>query len=74
MADLQRSDVLRIGLISYDHPHLKTEQLVHRFLFKNKLAVGPRLDLKLLALPFSVRPSRKVLFASSGSGKIDSHA
>lgn len=64
MHDLHRSDdVLRIGLISYDHPHLKTEQLLHRLLLKNRLAVGPRLDLKLLALPFSARPSRKVLLA-----------
>lgn len=63
MPDLQRPDVLRIGLISYDHPHLKTEQLVHRLLFKNKLAIGPRLDLKLLALPFAARRSREVLFA-----------
>lgn len=64
MNDFHRSgDVLRIGLISYDHRHLKTEQLVHRLLFKNKLAMGPRLELKLLALPFSARPSRHVLFA-----------
>jgi phosphoribosylglycinamide formyltransferase 1 len=60
--------VLRIGLISYDHAHLKTEQLLHRLLLKNVLSVGPRLDgprldVKLLALPFSPRPARKILFA-----------
>src|ERR1700737_5049199 len=54
---------LRLGIISYDHAHLKTEQLVHRFLLKNRLAVGGKLDLKLLVLPFSSRPSRAVLLA-----------
>ncbi len=64
MRDLQQIEtVLRIAIIGYDHPHLKTEQLVHRFLLKSKLAIGPRLDLKLLALPFSPRPSRPVLLA-----------
>ena len=56
-------DVLRIGLISYDHPHLKTEQVLHRLLLKNQSGIGPRLEVKLLALPFAPRPSRKVLFA-----------
>jgi phosphoribosylglycinamide formyltransferase-1 len=64
MHDLHRSDaVLRIGIISHDHVHLKTEQLLHRLLLKNKLAIGPGLDLKLLALPFSPRPLRRVLLA-----------
>jgi phosphoribosylglycinamide formyltransferase-1 len=59
-----RSDLaLKIGIISYDNPHLKTEQLVHRLLLRNKLANGPRFDIKLLALPFSPRPLRKVLLA-----------
>jgi phosphoribosylglycinamide formyltransferase-1 len=62
MQDIHGSDAaLRIGLISYDHVHLKTEQLLHRLLFKNVLAVGQRVDLKLLALPFSPRPVRRVL-------------
>jgi phosphoribosylglycinamide formyltransferase-1 len=55
--------VLRIGLISYDHVHLKTEQLLHRLLLKNVLSVGPGFDVKLLALPFSPRPARRVLLA-----------
>jgi phosphoribosylglycinamide formyltransferase-1 len=59
----QREAPLRLGIISYDHAHLKTEQLVHRFLLKNRLAVGGKLDLKLLVLPFSSRPSRTVLLA-----------
>ncbi len=59
-----RSDVvLKVGIVSYDYPHLKTEQLLHRLLFRNKLAAGPRFDIKLLALPFSPRPLREVLFA-----------
>jgi phosphoribosylglycinamide formyltransferase-1 len=59
-----RSDVvLRIGIISYDYPHLKTEQLLHRLLLVNEIAAGPRFDIKLLALPFSPRPAREVLFA-----------
>jgi phosphoribosylglycinamide formyltransferase 1 len=64
MRDPHRSDpVLEIGIISYDYPHLKTEQLIHRLLFKNRLANGPRFDIKLLALPFSPRPLREVLLA-----------
>jgi phosphoribosylglycinamide formyltransferase-1 len=59
----QRQAPLRLGIISYDHAHLKTEQLVHRFLLSNRLAVGGKLDLKLLGLPFSSRPSRAVLLA-----------
>ena len=59
----QKRTVPRIGIISYDHPHLKTEQLVHRLLFRSKYVSGPRLELKLLALPFSPRPSRPVLLA-----------
>jgi phosphoribosylglycinamide formyltransferase 1 len=55
--------VLRIGLISYDHPHLMTEQVLHRLLLKNQSGIGPRLEVKLLALPFASRASRKVLFA-----------
>jgi phosphoribosylglycinamide formyltransferase-1 len=64
MSAPHRSDsVLEIGIISYDYPHLKTEQLVHRLLLRNKLANGPKFDIKLLALPFSPRPSREVLLA-----------
>jgi phosphoribosylglycinamide formyltransferase 1 len=55
--------ILRIGLISYDHAHLMTEQVLHRLLLKNQSGTGPTLDIKLLALPFALRPPRKVLFA-----------
>jgi phosphoribosylglycinamide formyltransferase-1 len=54
---------LRLGIITYDHAHLKTEQLVDRFLLKNRLKIGRKLELILLALPFSSRQSRTVLFA-----------
>jgi phosphoribosylglycinamide formyltransferase-1 len=59
----QSESALRLGIISYDHAHLKTEQLVHRLLLKKRLAIGRELDLILLALPFSPRPSRAVLLA-----------
>jgi phosphoribosylglycinamide formyltransferase-1 len=52
---------LKVGIITYDHAHLKTEQLVHRFLRQNELGRAPKLELVLLALPFSPRPVRKVL-------------
>jgi phosphoribosylglycinamide formyltransferase-1 len=54
---------LRLAIITYDHAHLKTEQLVERFLLANKLSDEPTFALKLLALPFSARPARKVLFS-----------
>jgi phosphoribosylglycinamide formyltransferase 1 len=64
MHELHRPEgVLRIGLIGYDHAHLKTEQVLHRLLLKNQSGIGPRLEVKLLALPFTSRPLRKVLFA-----------
>ena len=45
------------AIITYDHPHLKTEQLVHAL-----LARGETVDA-LYALPFTPRPARPVLFA-----------
>jgi phosphoribosylglycinamide formyltransferase-1 len=54
---------LRLAIITYDHSHLKTEQLVHRFLLTNSLKIRRQLDLIILALPFSSRPSRTVLLA-----------
>lgn len=44
-----------IGVITYDAPHLKTEQIVHRL-----LARGQR-NLTLLTLPFVDRPEREVM-------------
>jgi phosphoribosylglycinamide formyltransferase-1 len=54
---------LKLGIITYDHANLKTEQLIHRLLLKNQFASGRKLDLKVLALPYSVRPARSVLFS-----------
>src|SRR5947199_148428 len=61
MPNIDQHASLRLGIITYDHAHLKTEQLVHRFLLRNTLAKNRKLDLVLLALPFSSRPSRTVL-------------
>src|SRR3989338_714455 len=44
-----------IGLITYDHPHLKTERVVLRLLARGFL-------LRIYALPFVERKPRKVLF------------
>jgi phosphoribosylglycinamide formyltransferase-1 len=54
---------LRLGIITYDCAHLKTEQLVQRLLLKRRLAQAPKFDIVLLALPFVPRPSRRVLLA-----------
>src|SRR4051812_4373698 len=51
-----------IGVITYDHSHLKTEQIVNRLLVRAHLSRGRAFDLKLLALPFVQRPEREVLF------------
>jgi phosphoribosylglycinamide formyltransferase-1 len=51
-----------VGIITYDHVHLKTEQLANRLLLNARLPGEEALDLKLLALPFSPRPKRDVLF------------
>jgi len=44
-----------LGLITYSHPHLKTEQVILRLLKKD-------IKLKIYALPFEAREPRKVLF------------
>lgn len=49
-----------IGIITYDHPHLKTEQLVHGL---TKFRYNRNLDLKLIAFPFKPRQERSVLFS-----------
>ncbi len=51
-----------VGIITYDHPHLKTEQIARRLLLNATLPGAVPLELKLLALPFSPRPKREVLF------------
>jgi phosphoribosylglycinamide formyltransferase-1 len=51
-----------IGIITYDHPHLKTEQIANRLLLNADLPGATAVELKLLALPFSPRAKREVLF------------
>lgn len=48
--------VQSVGLITYDHPHLKTEQVFYRLL-------GKKYRYKFYALPFVPRPERPVIFA-----------
>ena len=48
---------MKIGLITYNCAHLKTEQLVHRYLQNEKIKV-----INLYALPFRPRKKRKILF------------
>ena len=48
---------MKVGIITYDYKHLKTEQLV------NNLVLDKRIhEIKLFALPFLKRKERKVLF------------
>jgi len=47
----------RVGIITYDMAHLKTEQVVRGLLLR-----GLR-DMAVFALPFRARPERAVLFA-----------
>lgn len=49
---------MRIGLITYDCPHLKTEQLVHRYIQNEKVK-----RINLYALPFKPRKKRTILFS-----------
>lgn len=46
-----------IGLITYHYPHLKTEQVLQRL-----LAITPKLDLRMYALPFTPHKARDLLF------------
>lgn len=46
---------MRIGILTYDSPHLKTEQLV------NLLRVKSDNDITLVMLPFTPRPARQTL-------------
>lgn len=45
----------KIGIITYHHFHLKTEQVMQRLLLKYE-------DLRMYALPFRERKTRKVLY------------
>jgi phosphoribosylglycinamide formyltransferase 1 len=47
---------MKIGLISYDHPHLKTEQLACRYSDNKRIE-----EVNIFALPFTPRKERKVI-------------
>ena len=46
---------MRLGLISYDHSHLKTEQLVHKYIRDSRIK-----EITIFALPFKERKKRHV--------------
>lgn len=48
---------MRIGLLTYDYAHLKTEQLVCRYMQNEKIS-----KINLYALPFKSRTDRRVAF------------
>ncbi|WP_374764516.1 formyltransferase family protein [Yunchengibacter salinarum] len=48
---------LSLGIITYDHPHLKTDQVVSRLLAQHRFQ-----NVVLFTLPFTPRPARPVLF------------
>lgn len=48
---------MKLGLITYNHNHLKTEQLVRRYIEDIRIK-----EIKLFALPFVQRKARKVVF------------
>jgi phosphoribosylglycinamide formyltransferase-1 len=45
-----------VGLITYDYPHLKSEQVIHNLMRRKDYIY------KIYALPFKPRPKREVLF------------
>ena len=47
---------MKIGLITYQAPHRKTEEVLQKILWKNY-------HFKIFALPFVVRKQRKVFFS-----------
>ena len=49
---------MRIGLITYDNFHLKTEQIVFKYLDNKKIE-----KINLYALPFKERKAREVIFS-----------
>ena len=49
---------MRIGIITYDYAHLKTEQLVCRYIQNEKVS-----EINLYALPFTLRAERSVIIS-----------
>lgn len=48
---------MKIGLITYDYAHLKTEQLVYRYIQNEKVK-----EINLYAQPFNPRKKRAIIF------------
>ena len=48
---------MKLGLITYNHNHLKTEQLVKRYIEDIRIK-----EIKIFALPFVQRKARTVVF------------
>ena len=56
MSNISQSEFKNIGLITYNFPHLKTEQLLQHFVKMQGV------NFKIFALPYVERKERVVLF------------
>ncbi len=59
---------MRVGIITYDYEHLKTEQIVSNLVLDKRI-----LEIKLFALPFLKRKERKVLFKHRPNQNLGTH-
>lgn len=66
MAKTSNSNGLVVGIITYDHNHLKTEQVVNRLVKKHY-------NIIIYSLPFYKRPPRTVTFAHRPEQSNGSH-
>ena len=59
---------MRIGIITYDSKHLKTEQVVNNLVSHEKIS-----EIKIFALPFLNRKKREVLFEHRPDQSLGTH-
>lgn len=59
---------MRIGIITYDYKHLKTEQVVNNLIFNEGIS-----EIKIFALPFLNRKKREVLFEHRPNQALGTH-
>lgn len=59
---------MRIGIITYDSKHLKTEQVVNNLVSQEKIS-----EIKIFALPFLNRKKREVLFEHRPDQSLGTH-
>ncbi len=59
---------MRIGIITYDYRHLKTEQVVNNLNFNQGIT-----EIKIFALPFLNRKKREVLFEHRPNQALGTH-